>query len=189
MSIRPIVTFGDPVLRRKGALVTRFDRDLGRLLDDMLATMRAAPGVGLAAQQIGLALQVCVIEVEDRIHELINPRLVRLSGEQTDLEGCLSLPGYWAERTRAQTAVVEARNRHGRPIRVAGSGLLARALQHELGHLAGELYTDVLDPAVDLISSAELRAREDETPDGPEGAAAEGSGGRGPLAEAVRAAP
>lgn len=191
MSLRPIVTLGDPVLRRKGQVVTRFDAGLARLLDDMLETMRAAPGVGLAAQQVGLALQVCVIEVDGRIHELINPRLIRLGGEQTDLEGCLSLPGYWAERRRAQTAVVEAQNRRGRPIRVAGSGLLARALQHELDHLAGRLYVDGLDAGVALISTEELRATEHGGADeaGEAGDAVGGVAGRGLLAEAVRAAP
>ncbi|TAM60045.1 MAG: peptide deformylase [Chloroflexota bacterium] len=169
MSIRPIVTLGDPVLRRVGARVTRFDRDLGDLLDDMLETMRAAPGVGLAAQQVGLALQVCVIEVEDRVHELINPRLLRSSGEQLDLEGCLSVPGFWAERRRAATAVVEAQNRYGRAVRLTGSGLLARAIQHELAHLQGELYIDALGPDARLISTAELQAMHDAEGEGASG--------------------
>ncbi|HEX5465151.1 MAG TPA: peptide deformylase [Candidatus Limnocylindrales bacterium] len=190
MSIRPIVTLGDPVLRLRGAPVTRFDRALGQLLDDMLETMRAAPGVGLAAQQIGLALQVCVIEVEDQVHELINPRIVRLSGDQTDLEGCLSLPGYWAERTRAATATVEAQNRHGRPIRLTGSGLLARAIQHELGHLEGQLYIDELAPDASLISNAELDAMIEARKADGEGvrdhpAAADGDGGGADLRAAV----
>lgn len=161
MSTRPIVVLGDPVLRLKGEPVVRFDRALGELLDDMLETMRAAPGVGLAAQQVGLALQLCVIEVEEQVHELINPRIVRLSGEQTDIEGCLSLPGYWAERRRAMTAVVEAQNRHGRKIRLTGSGLLARAIQHEFDHLQGELYIDQLGPDAHLITSEELQAMQD----------------------------
>jgi peptide deformylase len=162
MSTRPIVVLGDPVLRLKGERVVRFDRALGQLLDDMLETMRAAPGVGLAAQQVGLAMQLCVIEVEEQVHELINPRIVRLSGEQTDIEGCLSLPGYWAERRRAMTAVVEAQNRHGRKIRLTGSGLLARAIQHEFDHLQGELYIDQLGPDAHLITSEELQAMHDE---------------------------
>lgn len=157
MSIRPIVTLGDPRLRLPGERVARFDKGLHRLLDDMLDTMRDAPGVGLAAQQVGLALQVCVIEVEGQVHELINPRLVELSGEQVDLEGCLSIPGYFAERSRAEKAVVEARNRRGRRVRVTGTGLLARAIQHEYDHLHGELYVDALPKDAELIPAAQVR--------------------------------
>jgi peptide deformylase len=157
VSVLPIVTLGDPRLRLRGELVTRFDKDLQRLLDDMVATMRAAPGVGLAAQQVGVARQVCVVEVEGRVHELVNPRLIALEGEQEDLEGCLSIPGFYARRRRAERAVVEARNRHGRRVRVVGTGLLARALQHEFDHLQGELYVDRLEPGVELIPAARLR--------------------------------
>jgi peptide deformylase len=157
VSVRPIVTLGDPRLRLKGEAVARFDKDLHRLLDDMVDTMRAAPGVGLAAQQIGVARQICVIEIEGHVHELVNPRLLALEGEQEDLEGCLSIPGFFAQRRRAERAVVEARNRHGRRVRVVGSGLLARALQHEFDHLQGELYVDRLGPDVELIPVARLR--------------------------------
>jgi peptide deformylase len=163
MSILPIVTLGDPRLRMRGEPVCRFDKRLHRLLDDMTETMREAPGVGLAAQQVGLALQVCVIEVEGDLHELVNPRIVQLDGEQLDWEGCLSIPGYYAERPRAEHAVVEGLNRRGRAVRVAGTGLLARALQHEFDHLQGELYVDGLPPGTELVPVArlhELRAAE-----------------------------
>ena len=158
--MRPIVTLGDPRLRLRGEPVARFDKDLHRLLDDMVDTMRAAPGVGLAAQQIGLARQICVIEVEGKVHELVNPRLIALEGEQEDLEGCLSIPGFYAQRKRADRAVVEARNRHGRRVRLTGTGLMARALQHEFDHLQGELYVDRLGPDVELIPVERLRERE-----------------------------
>jgi len=157
MSIRPVIRLGDPRLRLPGKSVEHFDKELHDLLEDMTETMRDAPGVGLAAQQIGLALQVCVIEVEGQLHELINPRIIRLSGQQVDLEGCLSIPGYLADRPRAEKAIMEARNRHGRRVRLTGSGLLARAMQHEYDHLQGELYVDGLGPAVELIHVSTLR--------------------------------
>jgi len=165
MSLRPIVTLGDARLRRRGERVRTFDRDLHRLLDDMLETMRAAPGVGIAAHQVGVPVQVCIIEAEGRLHELVNPRLVSLSGEQNDLEGCLSIPGFYAYRTRCERAVIEAQDRRGHKVRLAGTGLLARAMQHEFDHLQGELYIDALGPEAKLIPTAELQAA-DEAPMG-----------------------
>jgi peptide deformylase len=148
MAVLPIVQLGDPILRMPAIEVRRFDRALGRLLDDMTETMRDAPGVGLAANQVGRPERVAVIEVEGRHIELVNPTLVRLDGEQTDLEGCLSVAGYYAETTRADHAVVTALDRRGRRIRVSGRGFLARALQHEVDHLDGTLYLDHL-PSLD----------------------------------------
>src|SRR4051812_48564061 len=113
--------------------------------------MRAAPGVGLAAPQIGEALSVCVVEVENRLHELVNPRIVRSEGDDRDLEGCLSIPGYAAYVTRKEKVWVVAQDRRGRRIRTAGSGLLGRAFQHELDHLDGKLYIDYLDSMDELI--------------------------------------
>lgn len=145
MAILPIVQLGDPVLRVPTTPVRRFDRMLGHLLDDMTDTMRDAPGVGLAANQVGRSERVCVIEIEGRHIELVNPTMLRLDGTQTDLEGCLSVAGFYAETTRARHAVVSGFDRRGRPVRVSGEGFLARALQHELGHLDGRLYLDHLD--------------------------------------------
>lgn len=144
MSILRIVQLGDPILRTPAVAVRRFDRGLGRLLDDMTDTMRDAPGVGLAANQVGRPERVCVIEIEGRHIELVNPVVVHQDGEQTDLEGCLSVAGYYASTTRAERAVVTALDRRGRPVRVAGRGFLARALQHEVDHLDGRLYLDHL---------------------------------------------
>jgi len=152
MSVRPIVLLGDPRLRLRGEPVDSFGKYLHELIDDLTDTMRHAPGVGLAAPQIGEALQVCVIEVEQSLHELVNPRIVRSDGEDRDLEGCLSIPGYVAYVTRKEKVWVVAQNRLGRKIKVAGSGLLGRALQHELDHLAGKLYIDYLDSLDDLIA-------------------------------------
>lgn len=157
MSLLPIVTLGDPRLRLKGNPVDSFGKYLHELLDDLTETMRHAPGVGLAAPQLGVALQACVVEVEGRLHELVNPRIVRASGDDRDLEGCLSLPGYVAYITRREKVWVVAQNRLGRRIKVAGAGLLSRALQHELDHLQGKLYIDYLDSMEELIPVAQLK--------------------------------
>jgi len=152
MSVRPIGLLGDPRLRLKGLPVDSFGKALHHLLDDMTETMRDAPGVGLAAPQVGEALQACVIEVENHLYELINPRIVRASGDDRDLEGCLSLPGYYAYVTRREKVWVIAQNRVGKKIKVAGAGLLGRALQHELDHLDGKLYIDYLDSMDELLA-------------------------------------
>src|SRR6266498_1263560 len=123
--------------------------------------MRAAPGVGLAAPQIGEALAVCVVEIENRLHELVNPEIVRATGDDRDLEGCLSIPGYVAYVTRRERVWVVAQNRFGRKIKVAGTGLLGRALQHELDHLDGKLYIDYLDSMEELISVGEGEGEDD----------------------------
>jgi peptide deformylase len=152
MSVRPIVLLGDPRLRLRGETVDSFGKYLHELLDDLTATMRAAPGVGLAAPQLGEAKRVCVVEVGDRLFELVNPQIVRSDGEDRDLEGCLSIPGYVAYVTRREKVWVVAQNRVGKRFRVAGSGLLGRAFQHELDHLDGKLYIDYLDSMEELIA-------------------------------------
>jgi peptide deformylase len=151
MVIRRILTAEEPILRERTKKVSTFDASLHRLLDDMLETMRDAPGVGLAANQIGVPLQVAVIEIEGRITELVNPQIVKSSGEQLDWEGCLSIPGYVAEVSRAARVTVKARDRHGREFRVKGEELFARALQHEIDHLNGRLYIDYLDSLEELV--------------------------------------
>lgn len=155
MSVKPIVMLGDPRLRLKGLPVESFGKPLHELLDDLAETMRDAPGVGLAAPQLGEALRACVIEVEGQLHELVNPEIVRASGDDRDLEGCLSIPGYFAYVTRRERVWVVAQNRFGRRIKVAGSGLLGRALQHELDHLDGKLFIDYLESMDELISFAD----------------------------------
>ena len=152
MSVRPILLLGDPRLRLKGQPVGSFGKFLHELLDDLAHTMRAAPGVGLAAPQIGEALDACVVEVEGRLHELVNPRITRSTGDDRDLEGCLSIPGYAAYVTRRERVWVVAQNRVGKRIKIAGSGLLGRALQHELDHLDGKLYIDYLESMDELIA-------------------------------------
>ena len=151
MSVRPIVLLGDPRLRMKGLPVETFGRSLHSLLDDLAHTMRDAPGVGLAAPQLGEPLAACVIEVENRLYELVNPTIVKSVGDDRDLEGCLSIPGYAAYVTRRERVWVVAQDRRGRKIKVSGSGLLGRAFQHELDHLDGKLYIDYLESMDELI--------------------------------------
>jgi peptide deformylase len=155
MVIRRILTADEPILRERTKKVSSFDASLHRLLDDMLETMRDAPGVGLAANQVGVPLQVAVIEVDGKITELVNPQIVKSSGEQTDWEGCLSIPGFVAEVTRAAKVTVKARDRHGKEFRVKGEELFARALQHEIDHLNGALYIDYLESLEELVRVSE----------------------------------
>ena len=128
-----------------------FGKYLHELLDDLTATMRAAPGVGLAAPQLGEAMRCAVVEVEDHLYELVNPMIVRSDGTDRDLEGCLSIPGYFAYVTRKEKVWVVAQDRRGKKFRVQGSGLLGRALQHELDHLEGKLFIDYLASMDDLF--------------------------------------
>jgi peptide deformylase len=151
MAVLHIVQAGDPCLRLPTIPVRRFDRALHRLLDDMTDSMRAVHGVGLASTQIGRSERVCIIEVDDRHIELVNPALVKVEGVQEGLEGCLSLAGYFAPLQRGAVAAATGFDRRGRPIRVSGDGLLARAIQHELDHLDGRLFIDRLE-SLDLLA-------------------------------------
>ena len=155
MVVREILTAEAPILREKTKKVSQFDASLHRLLDDLLETMRDAPGIGLAANQVGIPLQVAVIELEDTVYELINPQIVKASGEVIDWEGCLSIPGFVAEVTRHQKVTVKARDRHGKEFRIKGEDLLARALQHEIDHLNGILYIDYLESLEELVRVSE----------------------------------
>jgi peptide deformylase len=147
--LRPLVKFGAPGLQRPAARVETFDSALHTLIDDMLETMYAAPGIGLAAPQIGVGLRVCVIDLSvgkrgGEVVTLVNPEFVQRDGMQLEEEGCLSVPGFNATVARPAHAVVRAVNRDGIAITVEGSGLLARALQHEIDHLDGLLFLDRL---------------------------------------------
>jgi peptide deformylase len=155
MALRPILTAESPMLRERTKKVSGYDASLGRLLDDMLETMRDAPGVGLAANQVGVPLQVAIIEIDGQITELVNPQIVKTAGEQLDWEGCLSIPGYVAETPRYAKVTVKGRDRHGKEIRLKGEELLARALQHEIDHLNGTLYIDHLESLEELVRVSE----------------------------------
>ena len=155
MTLRKIVTLPDPVLRRKARSVTQFDKNLQTLIDDMVETMREAPGVGLAAPQIGLAERIIVVEYFERPEEeekedapkkvwaVLNPEIVKLSEEMLmGVEGCLSIPGLVGEVERHAALLVKGLNRHGKPMKIKAEGWLARIFQHEIDHLNGVLFTD-----------------------------------------------
>ena len=138
-----IVKVGDDVLRKKCRPVEEINPRILRLLDDMVETMRAADGVGLAAPQIGVLRRIVVIETPDSgLIELINPKIIAYSGEQESEEGCLSVPGRWGVTKRPMHVTVRALNRKGESVDITGSGLLAKAFCHELDHLDGKLYVD-----------------------------------------------
>src|SRR4051812_27616090 len=170
MTVRPIVALGNAVLRNKARKVSRFDDSIRVLVKDMIETMRDAPGVGLAAPQIGIPLQVAVVEAEkDEIYVLVNPEIVKLEGEHILDEGCLSVPGYWGKVKRAEKVTVKARDAHGKEIRItAAEGLLGQALQHEIDHLNGMVYVDRLDSLDELQRthrSPRRRGNADDTED------------------------
>ena len=147
--LRPLVRYGDLALSRPAAPVTTFDATLDRLIDDMVDTMYAAPGIGLAAPQVGVSLRVCVIDLSvgkrgGELLTMINPEFVDRDGLQLEDEGCLSVPGFTATVARPARAVVRALDRTGATRTVEGTGLLARALQHEIDHLDGVLFIDRL---------------------------------------------
>lgn len=145
--IREIVIEPDPRLHQKCPRVPKVDDSIRRLIDDMVDTMRDAPGVGLAAPQVGVLLRVIVAEVEGTLHALVNPEIVRADGEQVGEEGCLSIPHYIGEVKRAERVVVKGKNRAGKDVRIKAEGLLARCLQHEIDHIDGILFTSRLtDP-------------------------------------------
>ena len=141
-----IVKIGDDTLRRVCRPVDKITPRTLMLLDDMIETMRAANGVGLAAPQVGVLRRIVVIEVEEgNVIELINPKIIAYSGDQTDTEGCLSVPGRSGTVTRPRHVTVRALNRHGESFDITGSDLLARAFCHELDHLDGKLYIDIAE--------------------------------------------
>src|SRR5262245_13486374 len=147
--LRPLVRFGESKLQIPAGPVTTFDAELDRLIDDMVDTMYAAPGIGLAAPQVGVPLRVCVIDLSvgkrgGELITLINPEFVLREGLQVEEEGCLSVPGFNATVARPARAVVRGLDRAGAERVVDGTGLLARALQHELDHLDGKLFLDHL---------------------------------------------
>jgi peptide deformylase len=142
MAILEIRKAGDKVLKEPCAAVSKIDRKIRQLLDDMAQTMYHADGVGLAAPQVGVSLRIIVIDAGNGLLELINPVLIEAEGEEKDTEGCLSIPGIYGEVERFSKVVVEGINRNGKKERIVGTGLLARALQHEMDHLEGVLFID-----------------------------------------------
>lgn len=146
MTVIPVRILPDPVLRQKSKRVRNIDGSIKKLIANMLETMHAAPGVGLAAPQVGIPLRVIAIGLpEQEDIALINPQIVRRRGERVVNEGCLSVPGYIGELKRAESVTVKGRDRNGKEIRVKANGLLAQALEHEIDHLNGVLYIDHLE--------------------------------------------
>ena len=152
MALRTIVTLPDEVLKRKAHAVTKFDEKLQTLIDDMIETMRAAPGVGLAAPQVDVSERVIVVEypeneedeeAEPKLYVLVNPEIVKASNETVvNVEGCLSIPNIVGEVERAQAITVKGQNRHGKPVRLKLKDWTARIFQHEIDHVNGVLFTD-----------------------------------------------
>lgn len=161
MAVREIFTSEHPALRIKAKKVKKVDAPLQKLIDDMIETMEDAPGQGLAAPQIGVSLRVIVIDAVPGVEEekeetpvklqLINPEIMSKSGEQFGEEGCLSIPGYVGNIRRALHVTVKGLNRKGREVKIKASHNLARALLHEIDHLDGILYTDLLEKPEDLF--------------------------------------
>jgi peptide deformylase len=151
MALREIVTVPAPVLRRKARKVTEFDAELQTLIDDMVETMRQAPGVGLAAPQVDVPLRVIVVEFGDeekedaplKLYTVVNPEIVRAAEETINgTEGCLSIPNFVGDVERSTQVTIKGQNRYGKPVRLKADGWLARIFQHEIDHLNGVLFTD-----------------------------------------------
>ncbi len=160
MAILPIRTLPDPVLRQKAKKVGTIDGSIKKLIEDMLETVRADPGrAALAAPQVGVSLRVIVIDIPGAEGVvLINPEIVKRSGQRAVTEGCLSVPGYYGQVNRSEQVTVKGRDASGKEIRIKAEELLAQALEHEIDHLDGTLYVDHLE------NQEQLHKVEDETP-------------------------
>jgi peptide deformylase len=161
LAVHPIRYVQDPVLREKAKRVPKFDRSIHKLIEDMIDSMYAAHGVGLAAPQIGVSLRIIVIGMPDEEpFALINPEIVKATGERLVDEGCLSIPGYRGELTRHNVVVARGLNPDGKEVRIkARDDLLAQALEHECDHINGILYIDHL-PSLDDLRKIEPEAGE-----------------------------
>lgn len=149
MAVLPIRKYGDGVLRVPSELVTEFDAPLQKLIDDMVDTMYAAPGIGLAANQVGVSKRLMIIDLSvgkrpNQIHVFINPEMLEAEGEQSEDEGCLSIPDFTETVTRPEIVKIRFLDRNGQPREMIGQGLMARAMCHEIGHLNGGLFVDHL---------------------------------------------
>lgn len=157
MAVLPLKYVGEKVLRRKATRVPEVDKPLVRLLDDMLDTMYAAQGIGLAGPQIGVSKRIIVVDAGDGPLQLINPRIVQHEGLAVGTEGCLSIPSIFGEVERWKNIVVKALDPNGEPVAYEASGLLSVVLQHEIDHLNGRLFTDM---ATELIDAEALERQQ-----------------------------
>jgi peptide deformylase len=163
MAVRKIYGFEHPTLRTKAKKVPKVDQSIVKLIDDLAETMLAAPGAGLAANQVGVPLRVFVVKGdENQVVGLVNPELVRGEGVQVGYEGCLSYPGWVGEVARYEDIVIKGRNRHGKEVRIKATGFTSRAYQHELDHLDGILFIDRLTSLDTLRKLEDLEDEEDE---------------------------
>jgi peptide deformylase len=147
--IRPILKYGEPPLHQRAVEVDGITPEIDRLIDDLAETMYAAPGIGLAAPQVGVALRIFVVDLSvgrdpNGLIAVVNPEFVTREGMQLEEEGCLSVPSFNATVARPAHALIKGLDRHGQPLACEGSGLLARAFQHEMDHLDGTLFVDRL---------------------------------------------
>ena len=168
MTVQNVRIFGDPVLRTAADPVVDFDKELRRLVDDLLETMHEQTGTGLAAPQIGVGLRVFTFDVDDVTGHLVNPVLEFPDDEEQDgPEGCLSIPGVYVDTKRRQNVIAKGFNRHGDPIQIVGTGLMARCVQHESDHLDGVLFLDRLDATRRKEAMKAIRASEWYNPEAP----------------------
>jgi peptide deformylase len=158
VSVQPIRLFGDPVLRTPADPVATFDKELRNLVKDLTETLQDEGGAGLAAPQIGVGLRVFAFAVDDVVGHLVNPELHFPDEEEQDgPEGCLSIPGIYADTKRRMNVVATGLNEFGDPVRLVGTGTMARCCQHETDHLDGVLFLDRLDPAARKQAMREIR--------------------------------
>ena len=143
MAILEVVQIGNPVLNQKAEPISNINKQVLKILDDMLDTMYSADGLGLAAPQLGISKRIIVVDIGEGLIELINPEIVSAEGTAVDQEGCLSVAGFLGDVTRAQKVVVQGLNRKGKKVRIKAKDLLARALQHEIDHLEGRLFVEI----------------------------------------------
>ncbi len=159
MAVLPLKYVGEAVLRRKADRVPKVDKPLARLLDDMVETMYAANGIGLAGPQIGVSRRILVVDAGDGPIQLVNPRIVERKGSQTGTEGCLSIPSIYGEVERYKEIIVKGLNAEGEPVIYEANGLLSVVFQHEIDHLDGRLFTDL---AVDLVDAEAIERDREE---------------------------
>jgi peptide deformylase len=161
VSVTPIRLLGDPVLRSPADPVVDFDKELRKLVEDLIDTMQDQSGAGLAAPQIGVGLRVFAFDVDDVVGHLVNPVLEFPDEEEQDgPEGCLSIPGVYVDTKRRLNAVAKGFNQHGDPVQIVGTGTMARCVQHETDHLDGVLFLDRLDTVRRKEAMKEIRASE-----------------------------
>ena len=162
MAVRPSVLYGDPVLREKAKPVEKIDRNIKNLVADMIATLKHANGLGLAAPQVGESFRIFIIDISaleltESVRVFINPEILETSGEVLMEEGCLSFPGIYQKVTRSERALVRATDLEGKQFTLNASGMLARAILHEFDHLEGKLFIDYITPLSRALLRGKLR--------------------------------